>query len=346
MDALTAKPNLLKQANLSLIRKVIRTKGTVTRAEIADEVKTSSTTIRSLLAEMQRNGEIESIGYDESSGGRKAERYRFKPDRYHCVAFCITDNQMHGLLVNICGEIIEVKNLEVSNRNYLKAIIAYLDDIVSKREIKSIGLGVPGIVEGGSFLKKYRYVDELCRVEIGDIVAQRYGIPVIMENDLNATAIGFGRCYQKEYPCEDPENTNMAYIHFECGCISAGFIAGGRIIRGCKQFAGELGLIPAGNDELLDDRLAQASDDKQFIQLVVQVIGWICGILNPQYVALGGPEVRKDCIGPIADGLFALLPKNMFAEILYAPDVWNDYHEGMAHLTAGKMFDEVHFIKE
>ena len=35
MDSLTARPNLLKQANLSLIRRVIKTNGSATRAEIA-----------------------------------------------------------------------------------------------------------------------------------------------------------------------------------------------------------------------------------------------------------------------------------------------------------------------
>ena len=76
MDSLTARPNILKQANLSLIRRAIKAKGTSTRAEIAIETRISSTTVRSLLSEMLENGEIESIGLDESSGGRKAQRYR------------------------------------------------------------------------------------------------------------------------------------------------------------------------------------------------------------------------------------------------------------------------------
>lgn len=43
MNQLTARPKLLKQANLTLIRKVIKAKGTATRAEIAMETKISST---------------------------------------------------------------------------------------------------------------------------------------------------------------------------------------------------------------------------------------------------------------------------------------------------------------
>lgn len=94
MDTLTARPRVLKQANLSHIRKVLKAKGTATRAEIAYETKISSTTVRSLLSEMMQNGEIESVGYDESSGGRKAERYGFRPNRYYGAAFCITGDRI------------------------------------------------------------------------------------------------------------------------------------------------------------------------------------------------------------------------------------------------------------
>lgn len=345
MNTLTARPRVLKQANLSLIRKAIKTRGTATRAEIAGDTKISSTTVRSLLAEMLENGEIQSIGHDESSGGRKAERYCFQPERYHGAAFCISDQQIHVLLVNVCGEIVETVSLEV-NGDFQQVILDFLDELVLKKEIKSIGFGVPGIVEGGSFQRKNPITNEFETIAIGDSLSKRYGIPVILENDLNATAIGFGRCYEQQFPQEKSEDTNMAYLHFESSCVSAGFIVGGRVVRGSHNFAGELGLVPLDNNRLLHEWISQPMDDLSYTNTVIQVIGWVCGILNPQYVVLGGPCFRRSCLGPIADGLSALLPKHMFAEILYSPDVWHDYYEGMAYLTAGRMFDEVQLIKE
>ena len=346
MDTLTARPRLLKQANLSQIRRVIKRRGTSTRAEIAGETQISSTTVRSLLAEMMENGEIESIGHDKSSGGRKAERYRFKPDKYYGAAICISGSDMHGLLVGICGEILETVRLEFTGSDYEPAICAFLDERMARKDIKSIGIGVPGIVEGGAFWQGTGGSDELCRYDLGDRLAERYHIPVVMENDLNATAIGFGRCYAKEFPRESPERANMAYLHLEKTCVSAGFIVGGRIVRGFRNFAGELGLIPMEDGRILDEWLMSALDDKDYTDLMIRIISWICGILNPQYVVLGGPDLRTDCIGPISDGFSALLPKHMTAEILYSADMWHDYHDGMASLTAGKIFDDVQFIKE
>ena len=151
MDTLTARPRVLKQANLSLIRKVLKAKGTATRAEIAYETKISSTTVRSLLSEMMQNGEIESVGYDETSAGRKAERYGFRPNRYYGAAFCITGDQIYGLLINVCGEIVEKTRLEAANGDFESAITAWMDEQIKKREIKSIGIGVPGAVEGKGY---------------------------------------------------------------------------------------------------------------------------------------------------------------------------------------------------
>lgn len=343
---LTGKPGLLKQANLTLIRRVLIEKGTATRAEITEDTKISSTTVRSLLSEMQENGEIESMGHDKSSGGRKAQRYRFRPDCYHSAAFCISDNQAYSLLVNVCGEIVESRELVVKNNDYEEAVSSCLDEMLAHREIKSIGLGVPGIIGNGGYWKKDEHDGMLHRFDIGTHLEEKYALPIIMENDLNATAIGFMRCYQKNYPCENPENTNMVYLHFDKGCISSGIIAGGRIIRGFGNFAGELGLIPRRNGQLLDACLGEAAGTPRYTELVIEILTWICAILNPQYIVLGGPDFPEDCLGPISDGLYSLLPDRMLAEILYSPHVWGDYLSGMAYLTAGKMFDEIQLRKE
>lgn len=354
MDNLTARPRILKQANLSLIRKVIKIKKTATRAEIADETKISSTTVRSLLSEMLQNGEIESIGYDESSGGRKAERYRFKPDRYYGAAFCIRDDQIHCLLINVCGEVLESSCLDVPNHDYEKAVIPILDRLTAQKEVKAIGIGVPGIVKGGTYWKKDLCTDEMHQAEIGNNLSKKYGIPVVLENDLNAITIGFCQCYEKDFPSDFHENTSLAYIHFDKGCISAGFISGGKIIRGSSNFAGELGLLPIitkpdGKPERavpLEKCLTESLDDISYTNLIIKILSWICGILNPQYIALAGPGLRKNCLGPINDGLFSLLPGPMLAEVVYSGDVWHDYYSGMAYLTAGKMFEDIQLIKE
>ena len=63
---------------------------------------------------------------------------------------------------------------------------------------------------------------------------------------------------------------------------------------------------------------------------------------------LGGPDMCRECIGPIGDGLSALPPRHMQAEILYAPDMYLTIVTVAAYLTAqNKLFDEVQIpVKE
>lgn len=346
MSQMIAKPNLLKQVNLSQVRIVLGAKENVTRSEIVKETGISTTTVRALLGEMMENGEVCEIGYDESSGGRKAKRYAMCPDCYLGAAFCCKNDQLHALLVNLRGNILEKTKLIVRDGKYEEAIIVFLDELVKKRKINAIGIGVPGITDGHTYWKKLDGSDELCRMDLGSHLFSRYDAEVILENDMNAITIGFGRCYDKMFPGESRKKSNMVCLNFEPGCVSAGILADGHIVRGCNCFAGEMGLIPIQDDKLLDSLMYEDMSDEEYIRWMVHILGFLCGILNPQYIALGGACLREKCIASINDVLFSLLPGKMSAELLYAPNLWNDYHEGMACLTAGRILEVVSLVKE
>ncbi|MEM1484188.1 ROK family protein [Oscillospiraceae bacterium PP1C4] len=343
-DNIMGKPNVLKQVNLSFVRRAIMEKGSATRAEIVDATKISVTTVRTLLTEMKSNNELVEVGFDDSIGGRKATRYKLNEERFFGVAFCLGGTDVRYLTVNICGEICE-KGTLVGGENTTEAICDFLDDLTANVEIRSIGIGVPGVVSGMGYDRK-NAEGELENFPIGKIIGSRYGVPVILENDMNAIALGFGRCYLKTFPEERCEDTNMAYIHFDKNCLSAGFLSGGRILRGQHNFVGELGLFPVSDTKTLNELLASPLDDNAYAALVAKLIAGVCCMLNPQYVALGGEAFRKDCLLLITECFNGTLPPKMSAEILYAEDQWHDYLEGMAHLTAEQIFADVRLVKE
>ena len=345
MDAPNAGPGLLRQANLSEIRSFLRERGTATRAEIAEGTRISTTTVRALLRELLEDGEMESVGRDASSGGRRAERYALRRDRYYGAAVCIAEGRMHGLLVDVFGQVVETSLLDAPEGAWTRPVFDFLDGVSARREIRAVGIGAPGVPDGDGFLRKRAREEALYRVDIGRAVRERYGLPVVLENDLIATTLGFGRCYAREFPREDPERANMAYLYFSGGCVRAGFLVGGRIARGFNRFAGELGLVPMLDERPLDEWMAEPMDDARYAARVTHVVGWICGVLNPQYVALGGPGLRRDCVAAVGEGLSALLPGRMQAEILCADDRWHDYDDGMAYLTAERMTDRVRIVR-
>lgn len=343
-DNIMGKPNALKQVNLSMVRRAIMEKGSATRAEIVDATKISVTTVRMLLTELQSNNELVNIGLDDSIGGRKAVRYKLNESRFFGVAFCLDGEYIRYITVNICGEICDAGRFPAEG-NYSDTLCRFLDALCSKTEIRSIGVGVPGVVNGMGYERKNAQ-GELEHYPIGEVLRSRYGVPVVLENDLNAIALGFGRCYLKTFPNEQCENVNMAYLHFDADCLSAGFLSGGKILRGHSNFVGELGLFPVTETQTLDELLASPLGDNEYGSLVARLLAAVCCILNPQYIALGGTAFRKDCLPLIAECFVGTLPPKMSAEILYAEDKWHDYFEGMAYLTAEQIFADVRLVKE
>lgn len=343
-DKVIGKPNVLKQVNLSMIRKAILEKGTATRAEIVEATNISVTTVRTLLTELQNAGELVEVGLDDSTGGRNATRYELDKERFFGVSLCLDGENVRYLTVNICGEICET-GMFAAGGDEGAAICRFLDALFGKSEIRSIGIGVPGIVNGMGYERKNAQ-GELEHFPIGELIHSRYGVPVVLENDINAIALGFGRCYLKSFPKERCENVNMAYIHFGTGCLSAGFLTNGKVLRGWNNFVGELGLFPMEGNQTLDDVLASPIDDVSYAKLVARLIAGICCILNPEYVALGGAAFRKGTLALITECFHDTLPTKMSAEILYADDKWHDYFEGIAYLTAGHIFDDVRLVKE
>ena len=72
---------------------------------------------------------------------------------------------------------------------------------------------------------------------IGDLVGGQTGLPVHVENDVNAAALG-AHAHLGLGP-----DASLAYINIGTG-IAAGFVLGGRLWRGATGSAGEVGHIP------------------------------------------------------------------------------------------------------
>ncbi|MEF9971375.1 MAG: ROK family protein [Oscillospiraceae bacterium] len=343
-DNMMGKPNALKQVNLSMLRRAILEKGSATRAEIVEATKISVTTVRTLLTELQSDDELVEVGFDDSIGGRKATRYKLNESRFFGVALCLDGERVRHLTVNICGEVCESGAFETEG-DTTAAICRFLDKLCAKTEIRSIGIGVPGVVSGMGYERENASGAPAC-YPIGEVISRRYPVPVILENDLNAIALGFGRRCLKTFSEERWEDLNMAYLHFETGCLSAGFLAGGRILRGRNHFAGELGMFPMERGKTLDEVLASPLSDEEYANLVARLVAAVCCFLNPEYVALGGTAFRKSCLPLIIECFGGRLPTKMSAEILYAEDRWHDYLDGMAYLTAEQIFADVRLVKE
>jgi len=104
-------------------------------------------------------------------------------------------------------------------------------------EFTSIGIGIPGAVDPGAGRVTHAVNLGLADLELGARLHDRIGQPVRVENDVNAAALG-------AFHLEGiGPGRSMAYLNVGTG-LAAGLVLAGRLWRGVRGVAGEIGHIP------------------------------------------------------------------------------------------------------
>lgn len=110
-----------------------------------------------------------------------------------------------------------------------------------------LGIGVPGQVDPIEGTVRHAVnlgIDGNPYPLAADLRA-RLGIPVRIENDVRAAAVGAFHYLQ----ADRPDVSTLVYLSAGTG-VSAGIIIGGRLHRGRRGIAGEIGHAPLGDDRV------------------------------------------------------------------------------------------------
>ena len=97
----------VNKAIISGIRKSLLELGSATKVELSEKLGISFPTISKFLAQMEKDGEIYSVGLDDSSGGRRAKRYAFNPEHMLGLAIFLEKNETDYTVFNCVGEVKE-----------------------------------------------------------------------------------------------------------------------------------------------------------------------------------------------------------------------------------------------
>ncbi|MCX7819043.1 MAG: ROK family protein [Kiritimatiellae bacterium] len=106
------------------------------------------------------------------------------------------------------------------------------------RELSGIGVGVPGFVDfERGFIHNLTNVPGWTAVHLARLMRERFGVPVVVDNDCNAMAFGecqfgAGRRYR-----------HAVFLTLGTG-VGGGIVLDGRVWRGAYSMAGEIGHVP------------------------------------------------------------------------------------------------------
>lgn len=344
MKSISAKPQAMKKINTSLILQKLKKMGSATKAELSEVTGISATTVRSLLAELVEQNEVISLGLDESSGGRRAERYEINLNNRLALAVYYCDKHINYCISNSIGEIIEDRDVNSNCENYYEAIDEFLEEMLRKnKSIRTIGIGVPGVVEEGSYYAG-KMLNDWKEINIGAEIEQKYNIPVVLENDLNAISLGYSLNLMKKLNVDDLDILNMIYIHFTEAGAGAGIISNGELVRGSRNFAGELGFLPMDDGRHLNYILSNNPDDGAYVDIVSRVIATVNCIINPDFVVIGGEIFRFDLQEKIVQKCNQYIANNIIPDIYFSNDSRKDYLTGLTHVSLVRMNSDIKLI--
>ncbi|MDG5759916.1 ROK family protein [Natronococcus sp. A-GB1] len=123
-----------------------------------------------------------------------------------------------------------------------------VETLTAAASLDAVSIVVPGLVDAdGGSVRRFDTADGdvIERTEIASPLRDRCGLPVFLENDCTASALGEWRFGARE------DQTCVIQLTVGTG-IGGGVVERGRLLRGETGGAGEFGLIPVAPDSILE----------------------------------------------------------------------------------------------
>ena len=245
----TATTRTVTLINQTAILDALRARGPLSRIELIEATGLAAATVHRLCARLLDHGAI-AVEHDPGGAiGRPSHRYRFAGEVRTVVAVDVTDDIARGALVDLNGELCQSLSRPLRSHDGALdagtrlagtlALIADLTAAAADRGTPAVGVGVavPGVVTAAGRVGdsvELGWVD----VPLRDLITERTGLPAVVENDANAVAVG----EWSRGAGRGSENTATLLLGVGLG---AGIVADGRLLRGARSAAGEVGHLIA-----------------------------------------------------------------------------------------------------
>lgn len=236
--------NLIKEKNLRLLRDALRQERMATKSRLAELTGISVVTVQSLLESLLETGEVSADQVIKPQLGRPAVSYRFEERARLVLALCMAQKNGRATaavsvvdLYGRCIDFVEVSYDEVEADSWNEVIDRKLHQYPN---IEQIALGLPGSeAEGKLVVCDY---PSLRGLNLASYLHDRFGVPVMIENDINAATYGF--CVREGLLAQSV----AGIILLEQYPPGAAICEQGRLLKGRSGLAGEIKYLPLDID--------------------------------------------------------------------------------------------------
>ncbi|MEV5797246.1 ROK family transcriptional regulator [Streptomyces collinus] len=238
----------VRSHNAALVLDLLRTAGApgISRLELAERTGLTPQAVSKITARLRDEGFAAEAGRRASTGGKPRTVLRLVPEAGHAVGVHLDRDELRAVLVDLDGTVVGQRRGSLDLGAGAEAVLGVLAGVVEELVAEVLGGG--GLAAAGSLLgvgvalpgplDHARGV--LHRVTgfpawegfaLRDTLTGRLGVPVVVDKDTNAAALGLSVA---------GEGGSFAYLHLGTG-LGAGLVIGGHVHRGARTGAGEFG---------------------------------------------------------------------------------------------------------
>jgi predicted NBD/HSP70 family sugar kinase len=234
--------------------------GTVSRPELAQHTGLSKPTVALALTNLERAGLLRRVGMRAGAAGRSAVLYEVRPEAGWVFAVDVGRSFVRVALADLVGTIVARKD-EPSRGTRARDLVAQLtrlaeelaaDAGIARHDITLAVFGTPGIHDKATgALHLAPNLPGWDRRGSVERLAGIAGATYVVENDVDLAAVGeatygLGRGIR-----------HFVYVSIGNG-TGMGIMIDGKLYRGFRGAAGEIGYLPVGEgDPLLDEPTAR-----------------------------------------------------------------------------------------
>ncbi len=217
---------------------------TISCADLSILIDKSLPVTTRMLNALIEEGVVIETGFAPSTGGRRALMYSLRSDNMYSISVAMDQLVTKMAILDMSNKYItEIQKLDLPLSKDVSAINILIESIngmikksgIDKNKITGIGIGMPGFVDAQHGVN-YSFLETNGK-SISDLISEKTGIPVFIDNDSSLIALAelrFGSARNKN---------NAMVINIGWG-IGLGLILNGQLFRGFDGFAGEFSHIP------------------------------------------------------------------------------------------------------
>ena len=225
-----------------------------TQPEIVRASGLSQQTVSRLVNDLVARGALV-LGDRRASGRRGQPRVGIEiaPEFAYSLGVALMTDAMSITLMDFAGRVIEQDHVTMPVMSR-KAVFARIRDVrdrflehtpMARTRLVGAGVGILGpCLDGKARFNPPRALDEFAMVPIDELFAEQLDLPVWVESDGNAAAVG------ESFLGAGRSVANFVYIYVAAG-LGGGIIVNNRLLRGSHGNSGEIGrMLPWRNFQI------------------------------------------------------------------------------------------------